>query len=526
MTVATIAQGNVRGVAEGGTIAFKGIPFAAPPTGALRFLPPQPPPTWDGVRDTQTFGPTPPQMASPITPTLPPQDEDCLALSLWTPALDNKKRPVMVWIHGGAFLIEAASDPSWHGQVLAEENDIVMVSVEYRHGALGFLHLASQFGDEYATSGNNGILDQIAALQWVQENIATFGGDPGNVTIFGESAGGMSVATLMASPKATGLFHKAIAQSGAGHNALTAARATEVADQFFAAAGISPDDKEALCALPVEKILQAQMQTMSAMAGAQGGMVVDAEMMFQPVVDGIVLEERPVDAIANGTSPDIALLTGTCLDEWRLFSEMPGMPTPDTEEAIAGQLAGLATDTEDPTEEAIAGQLAGLATDTEDPTEKAAAAAKIYISNRENDSLRQVSAAIATDRVFWLPAIRLAEAHARHQEKTYMYRFSWRSPMMGGRLGACHGMELAFLFDTAEGMLAMLAGPEAPKSLGKQVRKAWTEFARTGNPTNDLLPAWPAYNEKTRATMEFLEEHTKLVNDPNSEERLLWEKAI
>ncbi len=289
--IARTRQGRVEGREKEGVLLFAGIPYATPPTGEARFLPPRPHPGWEGVRPAKRFGKVAPQVPSPLGGFLDALnldwDEDCLTLNVATPALDDAARPVMVWIHGGAFLTGTSATPWYNGASFARRGDLVVVSINYRLGALGFLYLGEQ-RDELSRSGNNGILDQIAALEWVRDNIRGFGGDPDNVTIFGESAGGMSVGTLLGAPAARGLFHRAIPQSGACHNSLSRDAAARVAELFSEKAGVS--DVEELRRLPVERILEAQTSTVLHFAANRGaigdGKKVPLGLAFQPVVDG------------------------------------------------------------------------------------------------------------------------------------------------------------------------------------------------------------------------------------------------
>ena len=281
----SIHQGKLEGDEQNGLFVFKGIPFAAPPVGARRWLAPEKPASWTGVRDARRFGAVAHQnkmMLSALSAMVVDgeQSEDCLTLSVWTPALDGKRRPVMVWIHGGGFTIGSGSQPIYDGSVLARRGDVVLVTVNYRLGPLGYLRLADVTGGKIAASGNEGMLDQVAALEWVRDNIAEFGGDPGNVTIFGESAGGMSVGTLLAMPAARGLFHKAIPQSGACHTGAPVARANRTAERVLSKLHVQQGDAAAIRALTPAQLLTGTM--------LDDGRTPDPElgMAYQPVIDG------------------------------------------------------------------------------------------------------------------------------------------------------------------------------------------------------------------------------------------------
>src|SRR5271163_2393000 len=308
----SIHQGKLEGDDQGGLIVFKGIPFAKPPVGALRWLPPEKPASWTDVRDARRFGAAAPQnqlMLSALAAMVVEgeQSEDCLSLNIWTPALDGKRRPVMVWIHGGAFSIGAGSQALYDGSVLARRGDVVLVTVNYRLGPLGFLRLADITNGKIPAGGNEGILDQIAALEWVRDNIAEFGGDPGNVTIFGESAGGMSVGTLLAAPAARGLFLKAIPQSGACHTGAPRERANRNAERIMSKLGASGAD--AIRALTPDQLLKGTLLA--------DGKTPDPEfgMAYQPVIDGAVMPRAAFEIVSEGASSDVAIMVGSTLDE-------------------------------------------------------------------------------------------------------------------------------------------------------------------------------------------------------------------
>ena len=312
--IATTTGGDVRGITRDGVHVFRSIPYAAPPVGSRRFRPPQPVEGWSELRDATHFGPVAPQTPSMLETMMGAQEPvideaGCLTLSVFTPALDDAKRPVLFWIHGGAFVIGTGSTPIYDGRRFATHGDVVVVSINYRLGAFGFLHLEEIFGSDFAGSGNLGILDQVCALEWVRDNIASFGGDPDRVTIFGESAGGMSVGTLLGLPAAQGLFSQAIVQSGGGSFCATAETATSIAGAVLAEAGI--DTVAELESAPMDAILAAQTKTLAARAST--------DLAFIPVVDGTVLPERPVDAVAHGLGA-VPTLIGTTKDEMTLFT--------------------------------------------------------------------------------------------------------------------------------------------------------------------------------------------------------------
>jgi len=491
--------GNVRGEQGAEGLVFRGIPFAAPPVGARRFLPPAPPEPWEGVRDCTAFSPICPQLqlgemggVMAALGSAEPMDEDCLYLNVWTPAVDGARRPVMVWIHGGAFTGGSGSTPLYDGSAFARDG-VVLVTLNYRLHALGFLFLDELFDGARGT-GNLGILDQIAALGWVRDNIAAFGGDPQNVTIFGESAGGMSVGTLLATPAASGLFRRAIPQSGAGHHNLTAAAAGRVAARVLELLDVRPGDWEGLRAVPVERFVEVGVQVGQMEAGGLLGDEAWTKMGFEPVIDGATRPSMPIDAIRQGSATGIDVLVGTCAEEWRLF--MWGLPA-EIQEFLP--------------EPVIAPYFAAARSEDE--------VLKIYGASRPGASRRDLLAAVETDQMFTVPAVRLAEAESAHG-RVWMYRFSWQSPVLDGALGACHAMELPFVFDVADAAPGFV-GETPPAELSRAVHGAWVRFATTGDPNGGELPEWPPYDLDRRPVMDF-GDAAELLEDPNSEERRLW----
>jgi para-nitrobenzyl esterase len=499
-------SGKIRGSQQDGLAIFKGIPFAKPPVGELRFRVPEREESWSAVRDALEFGPSAPQQ--PLMLPLPgmdvgEQDEDCLYLNVYTPTADDSRRPVMVWIHGGGFVIGSGSQPIYDGLPIAKRGDVVVVTINYRLGPLGFMHLADLCPDLEGAAGNLGILDQIAALEWVRDGIAAFGGDPENVTIFGESAGGMSVGTLLGAPGASGLFHKAIAQSGAAHNVHTRETATQVAERFLAELGLTPTEAARnLRQIPPDKLLDTHRQTMLKLSSSLG------LLPFQPLVDGESLPIPPLEAVRGGSAEGVPVLVGTTRDEWRLFGMLdPGLAKLDD--------AGI--------EARLADQLPGA------DVEALLGVYRVAASERGGMSATDLYFAVETDRVFRLPAIRLAEAQQGCGMPTFMYRFDWASPAMGGALGACHGLELGFVFGMAGGRGVELfagAGPDA-RALSDVMLDAWVAFARSGDPSHAGLPGgrWAPYDASTRKTM-LLDRICALELDPAGDEREAWSDIL
>jgi para-nitrobenzyl esterase len=428
----------------------------------------------------------------------PDWNEDCLFLNVQTPALDDGRRPVMVWIHGGGFTSGAGSIPWYNGARFVTNGDVVVVTINYRLGAFGWLYLGHR-DQTLIASGNAGLSDQIAALRWVRDNIAAFGGDPGNVTIFGESAGAMSVATLMGTPAAAGLFHKAIAQSGAAHHTQLPDMAADMTDRIMDALAVTSVAE--LVDVPAGALLDAQLSVSTDVAKER---VASAEntglgLPFSPVVDGAMLPSAPLDAIANGASASVPLLTGTNLDEWNLFGLAARAPA--DADAIARRLGRI----------------------VEDPHEVAAT----YRRSRDGADHGELWSAIMTDRVFRIPAIRLAEAQARHRRSnTFMYEFDWASSAFGGRLGSCHALEIPFAFDNLhQPGVAFFTGAHPPQALATAMHRAWIAFARNGRPDHDGLPPWPAYDSQRRATMHF-NVSCAVGDDPAADRRAAWNGAL
>jgi para-nitrobenzyl esterase len=428
----------------------------------------------------------------------PTQSEaDCLTLNVFTPAPDGGLRPVMVWIHGGAFVTGSGSTPWYDGTSFARRGDVVVVTINYRLGALGFLHL-DELSDRFAGtgSGNVGILDQVAALEWVRDNIEAFGGDPNNVTAFGESAGAMSVGTLLGLPAAKGLFVKAIPQSGAAHHARATDVATDVARRFLEEAGLTADAAgvAALQELPVEAVFAAQASLLPKTA-ASGGLA------FAPVVDGIVLPERPIDAIGGGSAADVAVLIGTTRDEMKLF----GMLDPSLNELDDAKMLRRGT--------AVVGD-----------ESKAAALLEAYRAARPGASPTELWNALSTDHVFRIPAVRLAERQSELGNAVYMYRFDWATPVFGGQLGACHALEIPFVFNNLNAAGSeMFTGPASDemRDMARTMHTAWHTFARTGNPGDN----WPRYTAGDRKVMRF-DLASEVVDDPDRAEREAWEGVL
>jgi para-nitrobenzyl esterase len=493
-------SGKIEGTFKNGIYKFAGIPYAASPTGSRRWLPPAPVEPWSGVLQAKQFAPTCPQnpMAIPVLSALQPepQNEDCLYLNVWTPGLDDARRPVMVWIHGGGFTTGSGSSLAYNGRTLATRGNTVIVTINYRLGAFGFLNLNEVTGGKIPSTGNEGLLDQVFALKWVRDNIAAFGGDPRNVTIFGESAGAMSVACLLAMPGAKGLFHKAVLQSGAAHTIYTKEKGILATMTLLDILKMSPQDIDGLRSLTVKQLLAAQQEFGIRALDWKSGLGV---LPFEPVVDGKVLPKPPIEAIASGSAASIPVLIGTTAQEWKLFGAMDrGLQTMD-DDRLLRKCQRLV------------------------PPEKAPELLETYRKALPKSGVQatpaELFAAIQTDRIFRIPAIRLAETQRKYQP-VYVYLFTWTSPFMDGLLGACHALELGFLFGTMEEIFSGSNLPGAD-ALARNIQDAWLSFARTGKPTCEGLGDWPVYGDK-RETM-LLGRECTLAAAPRDEERRAWD---
>lgn len=485
--------GRVEGVAKDGHLAFYGIPYAACPTGDLRFRPPEPAPPWGGVLRAHEIG-----YAAPQTPHViqgfaasGAQHEDCLNLNIFTPAADGARRPVLFWIHGGGFTHGAGYEPLYDGGPFASRHDLVVVSINYRLGALGFLSIP-----EAGFGPNLGLLDQVAALKWVQANIEAFGGDPANITIFGESAGSASVAALLAMPPARGLFQRAILQSGVGR-AAPAEVAARSADAFLEALGLTRARAVELRETPVADILQAQ-----ATVQKQG-------LAFGPARDAQTLPDEPMKVVRAGGASETAVLIGSNRDEVKLFAAAAPRRPLDEAGLIGALRAALPKADE----------------------AQAAALAAAYRASRTALGLPSenldILDAVQSDLRFRIPSIRLAAAQRAVQPNTYLYLFTHASPARKGALGACHALEMPFVFGTVGAPTQDRfcgTGPEVER-LSAEMNAAWAAFARTGDPGTPAL-AWPAFDPDRRTTMVFGTAGSGAQDDPLGEERAAIEALL
>lgn len=501
------AAGKVRGTRVDGISKFLGVPYGAD-TQAIRFRPPVTAKPWRGVRDCFVIGRQAPQMegaprATPVEMNLDAEfvkqvraagregklvgneGEDCLVLNVYTPdASPRRKRPVMVWLHGGGFAIGSSGDPQYDGTRLARRGDVVAVGVNHRLNALGYLYLGA-LHDNFADSGNVGQLDIVLALRWVRDNIAHFGGDPGNVTIFGESGGGSKVSVLMAMPAAKGLFHKAIIQSGNGLTMLEKSAAVGHAERTLANLGLAPADVHKLLTLDYKTIIAAALAAQTAGSGT-----------LSPLVDGRNLPSHPYTPTAPEVSRDVPLLIGTTKDESTLF--MAGDPLfGKMNEAQARQRAV-----------AVMGDKGNQGID-------------LLKRLRPNDAPTYWLTSLATANDKWRQAILMAERkYAQHAAPVYMFRLDWETPLAGGVLRSPHGLDTSLVFDNADKKPLLLgAGPE-PAQVAATMSQAWIDFARRGDPS-PAGATWPSYDPTKRSTIIF-NTTSYIVCDPDREARLFF----
>ncbi len=496
--------GKVEGYFDKEISKYKGIPYALPPIGELRFFPPVSCEPWNNVLDATRFGPISPQPSTKIGAlfgALREQSEaDCLTLNIWAPVSEQEKRPVMVWIHGGGFFMGNGADLD--GAHLSLRGNVVIVSINYRLGPLGFLYIPG-------VTANVGLLDQIAALKWVKDNIEAFGGDSENVTIFGESAGGTSVLTLMAMPAAKGLFHHVIAQSAVCHPLSYRTLATkEFYELLMVKLGLKAGDIDGLRRVPVKKLIEADP---THEAVESGSFLLSDNPILGPVIDKNTLPEHPISAIHKGMAREIELLIGTNQNEAKFWHALNPILSKINNNIM---------------HERIYSHMNLLGQDRN----KAEQIIKTYKEAREGNystTPLDIMDAFITDYIFRIPSIYLAEAQCRYQPHTFMYLFSWKSPMFDGKLGAAHLLELPFVFgllsDSEIGVFP--SKNEETQAINHNMMDSWTSFARTGNPNHKGIPEWAPYEPKKRATM-LIAKDFKVVCAPFDKERAAWDQIF
>lgn len=489
-SIVETTAGKVAGLANGPVRIFRGIPYGAPTAGADRFMQPRRPTSWSGIREASQFGPRCPQ---PPTPGLMPEEaidldyglmsEDCLYLNVWTAAAAAAaKRPVMVWFHGGGYAVGSGGSVRYDGSNLARKHDVVVVTVNHRLNAFGFLDLSTIGGAKFADSANVGMLDIVAALEWVRDNIANFGGDPGNVTVFGESGGGGKVSTLMAMPAAKGLFHRAIAQSGVALRGMTADASAATARALLAQLGIDAGDVGRIQEVPFERILAALVAAKPPLG-------------FGPVVDGRALPRHPFDPAAPEISADVPMLLGSNLTERTFFGDTPLDAIDDA--ALLGHVkryTGLA--------DADASRLIA-----------------VYRKNRKDADNTFIYQLLSAD--WWMTASVLAQAERKAslgRAPAYVYHFEKRTPVRDAKLKVPHTLEIAYAFDNIDLSTAVTGTGVDKQALADKMSAMWTAFARSGDPSVPGLK-WEPYSAARRAVM-ILDDDPRLELDPYGEERL------
>lgn len=486
--------GKVRGTRKPDLSEFLGIPYGR----AERFMAPAAPEPWAGVRGATKFGTRAPQMVIPAGALPPviagfarfsydPIGEDCLVLNVWTPAADSRKRPVMVWLHGGGWAVGSGQEPDYHGGNLARKNDVVVVTINHRLNGFGYCYLGHLGDSRFAGSGNAGALDMVRALEWVRDNIAQFGGDPENVTIFGQSGGGAKVSVVLAMPAAKGLFHKAIIMSGPGVRMTDRTTAEETANRLMQRLNLGKGDIEKLRAVPMADLLKA-------IGNPLGG---EAGLDFQPVVDGGALPAHPFDPDAPQVSADIPLIIGATRDEMTTLMAIEVTANKLTEAELAKRIEGLAPGR----------------------SQQIVAA---YKAMRPGATPAFIWADVMTDRWTLVGSDTLADRKlARGRAPVWRYLVTWQMPYLNGIFGAAHGEDMALVFDNVDVARSSLGTGSEPQRMADAMSRAFVAFARSGKPDHAGIPKWDSYTTGKRETLIF-DVPTRMVEDPQAIERQLW----
>jgi para-nitrobenzyl esterase len=491
-------SGKIRGLQQNGVLSFRGVPYGESTAGRSRFMPPVKMQPWKGVREAFEIGHRCPQAASTLIPEIAaadrhePAGEDCLVLNLWTPTVGRQhKRPVMVWLHGGGYSAASAGFTIYDGANLARKQDVVVVGVNHRLNVFGFLYLAEIGGEKYAGSSNVGMLDIVAALEWIRDNIASFGGDPGNVTLFGQSGGAGKVATLMSMPSAKGLFHRAIMESLPTQKGATRGEASKSGEEYLARLGLKPNQIDEAQKLPAEQLVAAM-----GAAGIPG----NPALHLEPTIDGHLLGTDLFDPKAQELSADVPLIAGSVETEVTFF---PNQVLDEIDDLALHQKVK---------------QIAASADDSQ--LDRLIAA---YRQGRPNITNTDLFLTLASDASFRKSVLTEAEnKSAIAGAPVYLYYFTWRSPVREGKLRTFHSLEIPFVFDNLEAGITMTGSGAERAALSDRMSRAWAAFARTGNPKHDGLRRWPAFRKDERATMIFNDE-CRVASDPNSLElKALW----
>jgi para-nitrobenzyl esterase len=486
-------QGKLEGQASKSSYSFLGIHYGADTGGQNRFLPPQPVQAWTGVKKADQMGNRCPQpvinmpgeMGTVLSFSDLPTSEDCLVLNVWTPRVhDHAKRAVMVWLHGGGFFLGSGGDKYYEGSNLAGKNDVVVVTLNHRLAVFGYLYLGNEAGPAYADSQLVGMLDLVQALQWVKDNIAQFGGDPNNVTIFGQSGGGSKVSALTAMPSAQGLFQKGIIESGAAVHLGSIADATVTRDKVLANLGLKSVDMDKLRSISTQDLM---------MAGAKAGL-----LAFFPAVDGRILPTHPFDPVASPLSAKIPIMVGSTKDEaTNVFLTDPTWQTMTDADLVKRVSASVGP-------------------------ELAPKVSEMYRSSAPTDKPMHLWTSIVTDQMFTRSSVLLAERKVeQHAAPVYMYKINWNSPVLGGKLRAPHAVELPFVFDNVDVSAGLVGAGPTQNQMAEMMSRTFAAFARTGNPNVKGYPHWPAYTLEKRETFIY-DVPPQVVSDPNSTYRVFW----
>jgi para-nitrobenzyl esterase len=488
-------QGKLEGQASKSAYSFLGIHYGADTGGKNRFLPPQPVEPWSGVKKADQMGNRCPQpeihmpgeMGTVLSFSDLPTSEDCLVLNVFTPRVhDHAKRPVMVWLHGGGFFLGSGGDKYYEGSNLAGKNDVVVVTLNHRLAAFGYLFLGNEAGPDYASSQLAGMLDIVQALTWVKDNIAQFGGDPHNVTIFGQSGGGSKVSALTAMPSAQGLFHKAIIESGAAVRLGSIADATVTRDKVLANLGLKSPDMDKLRSLSTQELMT---------AGAKAGL-----LAFFPAVDGKILPMHPFDPAASPLSAKVPIMVGSTKDEaTNVFLTDPTWQTMTDADLVKRVSATVGP-------------------------ELAPKVIELYRSNAPSDKPMHLWTSIITDQMFTRSSVLLAERKSeQHAAPVYMYKINWDSPVLGGKLRSPHAVELPFVFDNVDVSAGLVGAGPSQDQMAQMMSRTFAAFARSGNPNVKGYPRWPEYTLEKRETFIY-DVPPHVVSDPNSTYRVFWKE--
>ena len=506
VAIAETKYGKVKGFILRGITCYRGIPYGADTSGKNRFMPPQPPKPWTNILPAVWWGNTAPQIMdnryanaySSFVDHWNYDDvsEDCLKLNVWTPAIDTKKRPVLVWLHGGGYTNgNGIEQDGYDGENLSRKGDIVFVSINHRLGPIGFSDLSGIGGSKFADSGNVGALDMVAALEWVRDNIANFGGDSGNVTIMGQSGGGAKVCVLAAMPKAKGLFHKAVPLSGSTIKAMDQTASQKLGEYILKEAGLSASEVEKLQEIPWKDYILLANKAAQKFASENSGVGVRGG--FSPVADGTNIPKGQFFSDASGISSDVPMMISTTFHEWGMARTMPEMELITREKAIdilkerAGMGGGLG--------------------------EKAATVYDAYAKAFPNAKPIEVMTLVSSNRK---SVIETANAKATQKAPVYLAWFGWEPPLFDNRLRAFHCLDICFWFANTDLMLTHTGGGKRPRALSDKMSGALLQFMRTGNPNKGGLPEWKAYTAEKGETM-ILTDQPELKNDPDREARKL-----